>query len=37
VNGGADHEVSKRRHAAVIAACDLMTNVLRGVGEVELS
>lgn len=37
IDGGADDEVSKRRNAAAIEACDLVPNVLRGVGEVDLS
>ncbi len=37
IDGGADDEVSKRRNAAAIEACDLVPNVLRGVGDVDLS
>ena len=37
IDGGADDEVSKRRNAAAIEACDLVPNVLRGVGQVDLS
>jgi L-lactate dehydrogenase (cytochrome) len=37
IDGGADDEVSKRRNAAAIEGCDLVPNVLRGVGEVDLS
>ncbi len=37
IDGGADDEVSKRRNTAAIEACDLVPNILRGVGEVDLS
>ena len=37
IDGGADDEVSKRRNAAAIEDCDLVPNILRGVGEVDLS
>jgi len=37
IDGGADDEVSKRRNAAAIEACDLVPNVLRGVKDVDLS
>ncbi len=37
IDGGADDEVSKRRNAAAIEACDLVPNILRGVGQVDLS
>lgn len=37
IDGGADDEVSKRRNAAAIEDWDLVPNVLRGVGEVDLS
>lgn len=37
IDGGADDEVSKRRNRDAIEACDLVPNVLRGVGEVDLS
>ena len=37
IDGGADDEVSKRRNAAAIEACDLVPNILRGVKDVDLS
>jgi L-lactate dehydrogenase (cytochrome) len=37
IDGGADDEISKRRNAASVEACDLVPYILRGVGEVDLS
>lgn len=37
IDGGSDDEISKRRNAAAIEACDLVPNILRGVGEVDLT
>ena len=37
IDGGADDELTYRRNTTSFEACDLVPNVLRGVGEVDLS
>jgi FMN-dependent dehydrogenase len=37
IDGGSDDEVSIRRNAESFADCDLVPNVLAGVGEIDLS
>lgn len=37
VDGGADDEATLRRNTASFERCDLVTNILRGVGELDLS
>ncbi|MGU3493612.1 alpha-hydroxy acid oxidase [Xanthobacteraceae bacterium A53D] len=37
IDGGADDEVTLRRNSAAFDTCDLVPNILRGVGEVDLS
>src|SRR5215468_2897541 len=37
IDGGADDEVTLRRNTESFERCDLVPNILRGVGEVDLS
>jgi L-lactate dehydrogenase (cytochrome) len=37
IDGAADDEVTNRRNAAAFETCDLVPNVLRGVGDVDMS
>ncbi len=37
IDGGADDETTRRRNTDAFDACDLLPNVLRGVGEVDMS
>ena len=37
IDGGADDEVTRRRNTEAFESCDLVPNVLAGVGDVDLS